>query len=317
VPTQVAGTVRFDAVSGGSAITCGLSSGVAYCWGRVGGRAYSDPSLPDINVPVVIAGTPTLGAITVGEEYACALTVGGEAWCWGINRTGQLGSGNALSSGTPAAVLGSHQFTRMSAGSAHNCAITAAGAGWCWGSDERGQLGDVATSSCSLVDPGAKCSSVPVLVAGALQLTGIAAGGRHTCALASDGAAWCWGANDQGQLGIGSTGGDQETPEAVTGGHHFEAIAAGGGFTCGIVTGGQAYCWGANESFQLGTGNTTSQSSPVPVNTTQRFASLEAGLLQTCAVTSDGVGWCWGGNVLFELGSGRPKFPDTLLRLPG
>src|SRR6267143_6961342 len=78
----------------------------------------------------------------------------------------------------------------------------------------------------------------------------------HTCQLASSGAAYCWGNDEDGQLANGLTA-CSSTPLAVSGALSFRVLAAGNGFTCGIVPSGAAYCWVTNYAGQLGTGSTT------------------------------------------------------------
>jgi alpha-tubulin suppressor-like RCC1 family protein len=86
-------------------------------------------------------------------------------------------------------------FTAITVGSNHTCALTAGGAVYCWGANASGQLGDGTTTSRS--DPRAV-----VGLAGAM-FTYVAAGDSHTCAVASNGVAYCWGLNADGQLGVG------------------------------------------------------------------------------------------------------------------
>ena len=149
----------------------------------------------------------------------------------------------------------------------------------------------------------------------------LAAGLEHTCALTSGGAAYCWGRNDAGQLGDGSTTTSSSIPVAVSGGLTFRAIAAGGLHTCVLTTVGEAYCWGLNSLGQLGiesgTGpETCPQGSspprgsfdcstlPIRVATARHWSDLAAGLVHTCGWTPVGQGYCWGDDFLGELGDG-------------
>jgi alpha-tubulin suppressor-like RCC1 family protein len=84
----------------------------------------------------------------------------------------------------------------------------------------------------------------------------------------------------------------------------FEQLSAGARHTCGIVSGGQAYCWGDNRQGQLGDGTITTRGVPVPVLTELRFSSISAGARHTCAVALDGQGWCWGDNRQGQHGNG-------------
>src|SRR5678809_859648 len=125
----------------------------------------------------------------------------------------------------PVRVTGGVTFTAITAGlGRHTCGITGTGTAYCWGENTFGALGNGT----------AQPSSVPVLVNGALVLTQVIAGGfiGHACGLTAGGAAHCWGENEVGALGIGSTA-DRAEPAAVAGGLSFTSLDAGFRHTCG------------------------------------------------------------------------------------
>ena len=132
--------------------------------------------------------------------------------------------------------------------------------------------------------------------------TSIAAGGSHTCALDTGGAAWCWGANSDGQVGDGSFAG-RLTPVRVAGGHRFVQISAGFQHTCAITTDERAWCWGASGALGDG-GELVQKGTPVPVAGGRRFRNVSAGNNHSCAVTPADVAFCWGSNPFGQLGTG-------------
>jgi len=125
----------------------------------------------------------------------------------------------------------------------------------------------------------------------------------QTCAIATNGAAYCWGDNDYGALGNGSTVVYSAIPVPVSGGLRFASLSAGGQ-TCGLTAAGLAYCWGLNLTGGLGDGTKTNRSTPVAVSGGLTFVQVSAGGGHSCGVTSDGAAWCWGFNGYGELGNG-------------
>ncbi|HEU4720040.1 MAG TPA: protein kinase [Gemmatimonadaceae bacterium] len=131
----------------------------------------------------------------------------------------------------------------------------------------------------------------------------IVAGGLHTCLVASDGRLFCWGGNDQGQLGT-SGGSRSSTPSVVGSELRFTAIAPGLGHSCGIARGGAAWCWGENDRGQLGDRSQSARGSPVRSAAGHAFRSIAAGAAHTCGVDTEGAAWCWGSDAQGQLGDG-------------
>jgi len=132
------------------------------------------------------------------------------------------------------------------------------------------------------------------------------AGERHSCALDATGAAWCWGANDFGQLGIGAIDARvRPNPVKVSGGIAFASLAVGQRHTCGVTARGEAFCWGANDVAQLGA-SAAGPSTPLPVRVAGglAFAALAAGRGHTCGLTTLGEVFCWGDRSVGQVGSG-------------
>ena len=336
-PNPPADPSAFTALSAGYGFTCALTAGhAAYCWGGNSYGALGDGTTTDRSTPVAVAGGLSFVAISAGSFHACGLTAAGGAYCWGDNRFSQLGDGGpsrlspgpvagglsfiALSAGgentcgvtaagdvycwggadfdatpgvaaTPELVVADVNFTAVSPSSLFACGLTAAGAAHCWGSNAYGQLGDGTTDQRPTPGP----------VAGTLTFTSLTSGWggwNHTCGLTAAGAAHCWGINEAGQLGNGTTE-NGLTPVRVAGDVSFIQVEAGSGHTCAVTPTGTAFCWGENSAGQLGDGTTTNRSTPVQVAGALAFAAVSAGLGHTCAITSaPGEAYCWGADGL-------------------
>jgi alpha-tubulin suppressor-like RCC1 family protein len=196
----------------------------------------------------------------------------------------------------------------VDAGGTHTCALTPAGAAFCWGYNGNGQLGNGSATS----------SSTPVPVAGGLRFTQVSAGSSHTCGVATNGIAYCWGFNGSGRTGNALSTGNTVTPVAVTANLRFTSVSAGNLHSCGVTTGGAAYCWGSNASGRVGNGLTAGASlTPVAVAGNLSFAYVSAGDLHTCGLTTSGAAYCWGSNGNGRLGDGTMTARSTPVAVAG
>ncbi|WP_111642130.1 Ig-like domain-containing protein [Marinimicrobium alkaliphilum] len=128
-----------------------------------------------------------------------------------------------------------------------------------------------------------------------MTLKSISAGYYHTCGVTPDGKAYCWGSSTAGALGNGDDSGWHVTsPQLVSGEHEWASVSAGRQMTCGVTTSGDAYCWGAGSTGQLGNGGESSSATPVPVAGGIKWSEVSAGYLNTCGVSMDGDAYCWG-----------------------
>jgi alpha-tubulin suppressor-like RCC1 family protein len=154
------------------------------------------------------------------------------------------------------------------------------------------------------------------------RLESITLGSRHTCGLTPAGKAYCWGFNEDGQLGDGSTT-DRSTPVAVAGDLTFRTLQAGGVHNCGITTDGAIWCWGYNRGGRLGDGTTADRPFPVRVAGSPQLVSLSIGGSYSCGLTAAGGAYCWGFNFDGQFGNGKevvegacvvgdPDIPDIL-----
>lgn len=221
-PLAVSGGVSFRSISAGLWATCGVAvSGVAYCWGLNFGYQLGNNALAGATTPTPVAGGWLFDEVVLGALHGCGL-VNHDGYCWGgrLFNWGSLGTGSFLGSSTPAPVVGGLSFAGVIPSDANDiytftCGLTTEGAAYCWGANRQGALGtEVALPSCADNVAMFPCSNVPVPVAGGLKFISLAAGREFACGVSRSRATYCWGANDFGQLGDGTTT-DRFTPVLV------------------------------------------------------------------------------------------------------
>ncbi|MEW6713361.1 MAG: hypothetical protein AB1403_26305, partial [Candidatus Riflebacteria bacterium] len=234
-------------------------------------------------------------SLSAGYQHTCGITKNNSAWCWGINNKGQLGIGNTETKTSPTSVIGLEEDTLMiSGGREHSCAIKTNGSLWCWGKNDFGQLGNG-----QLED-----SLVPVSVTNMENgVTSVSIGADHTCALKTDGSVWCWGKNESGQLGNGTTE-FSDTPIMVTElEYSVTALDSGFAHNCVQKMDGSAWCWGNNENGQIGDSTESVRLTPVWVENLGFDVSLVVtGTFHNFVIKNDRSVYAWGMGGFSQLG---------------
>lgn len=259
-PVGVLNLDNVASISAGAAHTCAVTiEGGAKCWGagasgRLGNNSNALSAIP-VNVHTLTSG---VASISAGFEHSCAVTTSGGAKCWGTGTHGKLGNGYTTTQRTPVDVGGglTSGVASITAGHSHTCAVTTSGGAKCWGHAGNGQLGN------GYADARATPVNVSGLTSGVVS---ISARRYHSCAVLSEGAAKCWGTNnDKHRLGNNSTA-VHYTPVGVSGLESgVSDITTGTDHTCAITTAGAALCWGSNGGG-LGNSAITLSSAPLEV----------------------------------------------------
>jgi alpha-tubulin suppressor-like RCC1 family protein len=304
---------------------CDIRAGKAYCWGDNGDGELGNNSTTSSSVPVAVYTGGVLSGVTLtqivsGQYFSCAMSNAGTVYCWGQDTSGELGNNSTTNSSVPVAVytsgaLSGQTLTQLDGGYLQTCVLSSTSAAYCWGYNTDGELGDGNTTS----------SSVPVAVTVSSALTGkvLAAlypGDAHSCATDTAGNAFCWGSNGNGALGNNSTGSSNVAVAVSTGGAlsastYVAAMSSDGGggdasdeTTCALSSTGAAYCWGDNNSGQLGNNSNAANSLvPVAVSTSGALsgvslAQITAGGDYACGLSTAGAAYCWGSNGNDQLG---------------
>lgn len=293
--------------------TCVLTAdGRVNCWGYNEQGAVGDGTMHNRAIPVAVAG---LNEAVLGlsvDSHTCALTESNSVWCWGTNDHGELGNGTTANSLVPTAVVGlTSGVQAIDVNAGHTCTLMISGGVKCWGHNSDGQLGDGTNIS----------RTTPVDVLGlSAGVQAISVGSHHTCALTVDGGVKCWGWNQLGQLGDGTTT-SHATPVEVMGLHSgVRAISTGYMFTCALTAEGGVKCWGDNTGGKLGDGTKITRLTPVDViGLNTGIQAISVGDWHTCVMTAQAKVKCWGANGYGQLGDSTRidrKTPVETVGLP-
>lgn len=321
-----------SAIALGLRHTCALLiDATVKCWGwnsrfddptaiTGSGGQLGDGTTIDRMAPVtVIAGpgsaSPLTGvkAITAGWFHTCALLVDGTVKCWGTNWEGQLGDGTGRGGlapvTAPVTVIAAQGSTSalsgvraIAAGDLRTCALLADGTVKCWGSNYVSQLSDPAAGAS-----GIDAAPVTVIDAGAppVALSGVSAvaieggftqgsGGFVACALVVSHTVKCWGANDNGALGDGTTTSSLMPVDVVGIPGEATAITAG----CALLVDTTVTCWpGFSPQGDLLNAPFTVKAAAGSSDPLSGVTAIAAADAQTCALLLDGTVTCWKWNV--------------------
>lgn len=295
---------------------------LGFGWGHNGSGELGNGSIIDSTVPVLLTEgdrPPSLGwkEVSSGGAHNLAIATDGNCYAWGNNSFGQLGDVSSDYRTVPTRVArgeipDSVVVLHVAAGGTHSLALASNGKIYAWGANDFGQSGSDEHLNRALP------REVPVgAIPSNARIIQIAAGWRHSLALASDGAVYAWGENSAGQLGDGSVN-STGTPVASIGGTtFFTRIAGGRSHSLAIDSNGTVHAWGANNFGQLGDDTRIPHRLPEPIHDAALLGParlISAGWNHSLALTEDGHVFSWGSNSEGQLGDGTVQ--DRLLPVP-
>ena len=294
-------------VDAGYKHSCGIkTSGTLWCWGEnVSGQlGIGVPGNPDRTATGGQVGTAQNWIrVVAGRSHSCALNDSGEIFCWGSNSLGQLGIPNTADKlQTQMNQIPGNNWASISATNSHTCASRTDGSFWCWGSNRDAQL-----AYSAIPNTFNKLSATPAPVNGETDWESISTGKNHSCAVKTNNTLWCWGSNDFGQLGNGTTI-PEHTPIQIGVDKQWTLVNAGDNHTCAVAADNNQYCWGENFSGELGINSLTpafSTQIQQVVDAGQNWKQLELGGAHSCALRTGGTISCWG-----EIDNGRLGIGD-------
>ena len=308
-----------ESLKAGSGTSCGLTATHdLYCWGESPGTVMpvdSSAACTDLTSwrrcnprPTLVPTGLEFHEISIangGIVHICGRTAAGEMYCWGdmLVTYDQVVSVGRTPTLRPLA----DPIEAIRAGDTHDCALTTGGDMYCWGDYDynvRGTGGPVEHD----------WDLVPNIVAGGWRFQGLAVGFVHSCGLATNGEALCWG--HESSVGVLDppirTGGCGlplscvDHPVRVTDYRQFGHLEAGP-VTCGIDGIQRLYCWGFNRTGAIGDGTTIDRVTPVHIDLPGGVTTVAVGGSHTCATTTLGITYCWGDNHQGHLGTGRSE----------
>lgn len=295
--------------AGSYQVCAALSDGTARCWGDVASGSLGDGRGFYTWPPVEVTAFGAVREIALGSTHGCALTTGGGVKCAGDGRRGGLGDGTRDVRSEPKFVTGLETVVK----NVHvtweelGCALLETDEVQCWGDNLWGGLGTTVLTETFSLTP----TTVMSLPVGAALLS---TSNRHSCALTTEGGLKCWGDNEHGQLGDGTTE-SRSTPVDVAGltsGVKWVDTAStfylgDKSSTCAVTNAGGVKCWGGNVDGYLGVGSNEDQHTPIDIpGLTSGVQSVSTNHQVTCVLTTQGGVKCWGDGILGD-GTDEPS----------
>jgi alpha-tubulin suppressor-like RCC1 family protein len=301
---RIPGLPAVQKVTVGSNFTCALAvGGSVYCWGSNSVGQLGDGTTSSSKLPVQVVGVSNAVDIDSGFDFACAVMASGSVFCWGSNAYRQAAPNNSASQiSTPTQVSNLTSAVSLATSKYSTCVRLSGGSVSCWGRNEWNQSGSIATTTTFLTSPtSVRLSSSTVLSSVADVKSDF--GADAFCATTSGGALYCWGANNAGQLGRGSS--TQSQYATIVSGS-WTAVAVGSGHTCAINTASEVRCWGFNSAGQV-TGGSSRANVSSPTLLATGATAVWTGLYASCLRTSAGAVRCWGYNGDYALSQTEPN----------
>lgn len=304
----------WSTVSAGVQHTCAINAAQnLYCWGDASRGQIGDGTSGDGHTrgtPTRVGGVGVWASVSAGGQHTCGITEASNLYCWGRNDFGQVGDGTQDDRPTMKRVGGVGVWIAVSAGGFHTCGITEAKNLYCWGRNYNGEIGDGTSGNNRLA---------LTRIGGAGVWSQVSLGDQSSCGITTADNLYCWGWNQEGQIGDG-TKEDKHALTRIGGAGVWASIAPSTTYhTCGITLAKNLYCWGNNAAGQIGDGTTgTDRVVPTKVGGSGVWSAADGGIYHSCGITSARNLYCWGNNSRGQIGDGTTRtFQLAMKRVGG
>lgn len=296
IPTRIGEDADWESISAGYGFTVGLkTNGTLWVWGR-NDFGLGSGSLSTSNIPSQVGTDSDWKFASAGGAHTLAIKNNGTLWGWGRNDFGQLGNGTFSHTNVPVQVGTDNDWETAATGTFHSLAAKTDQTLWSWGYNFHGQLGQgTAGFGTELNTP----TLVTALAAN--QWKCIAAGGRHSMAIAEDGSLWVWGNNHSYALGLNDGSFYKSLPTRIDNATNWKMAAGGLDHTLAIKADNTLWAWGENTDGQLGDGSNLDRTLPVQISTATSWLLADGGLQHSAFLAGDAISTS-GDNQFGELG---------------
>ena len=277
--------------------TCALREGVTFCWGENDRKQTSIADEAFLISPRTVAGVGEAVELCTAEGHSCALQADGVVVCWGDNSRGELGTGSTAEH-IGVYTIPDLRFRQVACGGSTTCAVGTDDALYCWGDNTENQVLPFDMADDTVLSPAP--------VAPSLAIAQVSVGQGHVCAVSTTGVLYCWGRNSNSQLGFPRSETDRvDMPRQVGTTETYLRVMAGLIHTCALRNDATLWCWGANETGQLGIQDAVGAVLPeTQVALAEPVSSASTSWFHSCAIVQGGELYCWGRNVEGQLGTG-------------